>query len=281
MSISFVVAPMQQRITLKAGETYEGYITVTNPAAATEDFLYKAILSPYTVAGADYSPDFLNESDWSRIVGWTKVEDTEGSLKPNETRKIKFSVKVPENAPAGGQYMAIRVSSNQPTSSDSGAAIQDVYELAAVIYANVEGETVHEGKILNNTMAGFVAVGNPNTSVELSNNGNVHEVATTKITIKDVFSGQTILPTDDIEGSYESIIMPETTRTVTRDLDMLSALGIYEVTQEVDYMGEQSSITGIMVVCPIWFIALVVATFLSVIGMFCYGRHLKHKKSKN
>lgn len=269
---------MNQKIDLKAGETFEGSITIANPKAATEDFYYKVSLSPYSVIGEGYTPDFKTISDWSRMVEWMTIDSTEGVLKPNETKDIHFTVKVPGDAPAGGQYAMIGVSSNNPVASSENGTVQNVFEMASIVYATVDGETVHEGKILNNAVSDFVAVGTPRASATVANHGNVHETLTTTLSIKNLVTGQVITPTDDVDGKFESTIMPDTTRTVDHELANIPALGIFEVKQQLSYLDQTSEVSTIMVVCPLWFIALVIATICSVICMFLYGRHLKKKK---
>ena len=276
MESSFTVSPMKKEITLEPGETYEGYIVVANPSTATQNFSFKASISPYSITNDKYEPDFETQSDWSQIVEWMKLDDTEGTLAPNETKKVHYKITVPESAPAGGQYAMIGITSANNGASEGG--VGNVYRVASLIYADIAGTTVRNGKIINNTVPGFVASGTPTTTVEVANEGNVHEKVKTTITVKNVFSGEKMHLSDAEEDAYESLVMPETTRTISRNLEGLPQLGIFEVTQDVSYLGQDSTVTGTLILCPIWFIALVAATIVSIVGMVCYGVHLRHKK---
>lgn len=278
MANQFSVSPMVSKIELKAGETYTGKITVANPAAATDDLYYKISLSPYSVSDTNYTPDFQTISDWSKIVEWIVARPASGVLKPNETAAIEYTITVPTNAPAGGQYAMIGVSSNPPLDGDQGGTVQNVFEMASLIYANIDGETKHEGKILKNEIPGFVYDGKPKTKVAVENNGNVHESAYTTLSVKNVLTGQELYPANETEGTMESLIMPETTREMLRDLDMISGIGVFEVKQVVSYLGEESSTSMIMVVCPIWFIVLVAATFISICSLIGIGKIRRRKK---
>lgn len=274
MSSSFVVSPMSQKIDLKAGETYHGYITVANPANSTEDFSFRVSLSPYSVSGTNYEADFSTKSDWSRIVDWMALEETSGTLRPNETKKINFTIKVPKDAPAGGQYAMIGIASDK----EKNSTVQDTFEMASLIYAAVEGETKHEGKIEGNSVPGFVASGVPTTKVTVSNNGNVHEIATTTIKVKNNLTGEEIKLSDRDNDSYDTVIMPSSTREIIRELSGMPQLGVFEVSQTVSYLGEETNITTVMVICPIWFMALVLGLIVSVVGMVCFSVHLRRKK---
>ena len=281
MQNTFVVTPMAQNITLDPGEVYHGSITIANPAAATEDFYYKVSISPYSVSGTDYEPDFQTQSDWSRIVEWIELETDSGSLKPNETKKINFTITVPSDAPAGGQYAMIGVRSNGTPDVSDSATVQNVFEMASLIYANVSGEVLRSGEILKNYIPGFVATGEPKLEISFSNQGNVHEVAKTTIAVKNVITGEVVLPKEDQSGIYETIVMPESTRTFFRDIKGTAALGIYEVKQDIEYLGETSSSTSIMIICPIWFMALVIFTISSIVAMVVYAKVLRKKRKDN
>ena len=275
MNNSFSVFPMTQKISLKAGETYHGYINVAIPAAATEDFAFKVELHPYSVSGKDYDVDLDTKSERSKIVDWIKIEDTEGILAPNGRQKINFTITVPENAPAGGQYAMIGVSSDN--SAKEGDVVQNVYEMTSIIFAEIDGEIHHGGEILENYIPGFVTSGAPVVKTTVTNTGNVHETAYSAIKVKNAITGQEII-TPRQDDMHESIIMPESTRELVRTLADLPALGVFEVTQDISYLDHTLNNTTVMVVCPIWFIMLVLATILSVVLMIIYGKHLKRKK---
>ncbi len=277
---SFSLSPMKQEIDLKAGEVYEGSVLVSNPNTSIEDFEYEVHAMPYSVSGTDYSPDFETMSDWSKIVDWIKIEEPSGVLKPNETRRIYYKIEVPLSAPAGGQYAMIGLSST-PTSVSKRSEVQDTYTLTSLIYARVEGETVYSGEILENYVPGFVSSGTPTTIVTVSNTGNVHEKLKVDLKVKNLFTGESLSLSGEDSDTYESLILPDSTRVVSRALDGMPGLGIFEVSQNVDYIGENSSNTTVMLICPIWFMVLSIVTVTVVITTILYKimRTIrKHKK---
>ena len=275
---AFTIMPMNQKITLNPGEVYEGYITIINPSYATEDFAYKAEVTPYSVADEEYTADLLSESDRTAISKWITIEEPTGSVKPNESKEIKFTIKVPQNAPAGGQYGTIAVSSNQDSSNASGVSVQNVFEIASIIYADVAGETVHDGEILENNVPSFVLNNPVKTTAILTNKGNVHETAIFTITVSDVFTGRVILPTEENTGRYSEVIMPETTRYAEREVSDLPALGVVKVTQTIDYNGQTSTTEKQIIICPVWFMALVLLTLASIIAAVVIIVKKRHRK---
>ncbi|MBO7132043.1 hypothetical protein J6V85_02140 [Candidatus Saccharibacteria bacterium] len=274
---SFTVLPMSQRFSLEPGKTYTGSLSIVNPADATEDFLYSISVSPYGVMGEDYTADLVTVTNHSEIVKWIKISEPKGRVKPNETKEVEFTITVPENAAAGGQYAAIAVSSNEAASASEGVAVSNVFELASLVYASVSGKTEHKGEILENNIPGFVVSAPITLSALISNEGNVHEDATFIITVSNFFTGQVILPTEDNEGHYNELIMPETTREVTRQINDLPALGIMKVSQTIYYQGDYKTLEKNVIICPIWFLFLVGLTILAIIGTII-RLIIKHKR---
>lgn len=280
-SNTFTLTPMSQDIALKPGSTYTGSITIINPASSKSDFNYKVSVTPFNVVGDEYAVDLATEYNRSMITKWIKVSEPTGTLKPNESRQIEYTIKVPDDAPAGGQYATLTVSQGEEQAKDGGLSVNSVLEMASVIYAAVDGETVHQGQILENSIPGFV-VGPPvKLTAVLENSGNVHEFATYTITVKDLFTGQVILPTDENDGQYSEVIMPETTFHSEREISNLPTIGIVNVTQTIKYNGQTSTQESNIIICPIWFIVLVLLTIAALITtiVLIVKKHRKHKKS--
>ena len=262
---SFVISPMTKRIELNAGEVYHGTLSVSNPADATNDFNYKVSVSSYTVTGDDYSADFLTENDRTLITNWITLDRDSGTLKPNETAKINYTITVPENAPAGGQYAALLVTSDSDNDAADGIAVKNVFEMASIIFAKVAGETEHGGKVIENSIPGFVTDLPIRVDATVTNEGNVHDIARVAVEVRSVFSAEPIYPKSYENNTIEETIMPETTRHISRDLDGFSPLGIYTIKQTITYLDEVSVVERTVIACPIWFIVLLGLTIITII----------------
>lgn len=276
---SFTVLPMSQRFSLDPGETYTGSISIVNPADATRDFNYIMSVTPYGVMDESYTADLATVTNRSEIVKWIKISEPSGTIKPNETKEVEFTITVPKDAASGGQYAAITVSSNDTNNVSQGVAVNNVFELASLVYATVSGQTKHDGEILENKVPGFVVRSPITLSALIKNDGNIHEDATFVISASNVFTGEVILPTEDNDGRYNELIMPETTRQVTREITSLPALGVIKVNQTIYYQGDVQTVEKNVIICPIWFMCLVGVTILAIIGTII-GIILKHKKKK-
>ena len=280
---TFTITPMSQNISLDPGTTYTGYITIINPTDSTTDFSYKASVTPFGVNGESYDIDLLTEYNRSMISKWITIPEPTGKLKPGESTKLEFQINVPENAPSGGQYATIAVSSdNAVTGSNEGLAVQNVLEMASVVYATVAGETVHDGEILENNIPSFSVSPPVTLSAMIKNDGNVHDYAYYSITVTDFFTGQVILPNEEADGQYADIIMPETTYLSQREVSNLPMVGIVKVKQTVRFNGKASTEEGNIIICPIWFMLLIILTIAALITsiVLIIKKHRKNKASK-
>ncbi|MBQ2695542.1 hypothetical protein IJG04_02815 [Candidatus Saccharibacteria bacterium] len=276
---AFTLMPMSQTMSLKAGNTYDGYVTIANPMEATSNFDYVANVAPYSVVGEEYLADLATRSDANMLADWITIENPTGTIEPNGTVKVHYTIKVPKDAPAGGQYAAITVYSNPGSREDGGVAINNIIEMASVIYGQVQGEIVHDGEVLSNNIPGFITSLPLVTDITFVNKSNVHEVATIKIEVKNALTGETVFPKDDESNLFSELTMPNTTRLLTREISQLSDLGVYQVSQSVTYLGENYDNTQTVFVCPLWFMGLValtiVAFVLTIVKMV--KRHRHHK----
>ena len=263
----FLITPMTQTVSLEAGQTYEGTIKVANPADATRDFSFVSSVSPYGVVGEDYAADLATKSNRTMIADWITLEDDKGTLSPNGTANIKYKITVPENAPAGAQYAAIVVSQDKEQVEKSGMNIDNIVEMASIIYADVAGETVMDGHILENNVPGFSTTVPITVSARLDNQGNIHESATITIAARNNLTGEVYLPTESNDGSYEELVLPDTTREVKRNVEGLPMLGVVHLEQTVYYNGEVSKEERDVIICPVWFMVLIAVAFVSIVAL--------------
>ena len=277
----FTVTPMSQKVeNLEPGQTYTGSITVINPATAEEDFYYSVSVAPYGVMGTNYAANLTSETGYTQLAKWITIDEPTGTISPNGVATVNYTITVPENAPGGGQYAALIVSKDPKVveGMDKGVSVQDVYEMASLIYADIAGETIHKGEILENNISAFVVNPKIDLGVLISNGGNVHEIATIIIEATDFFTGDVILEAEDKTDYYTELIMPESTRYVERSINNnLPQLGVVKVSQTVYYNGGYSKQERDVIICPIWFLLLIFFILFMLVGMIV-GLAMRHRK---
>ena len=74
--------------------------------------------------------------------------------------------------------------------------------------------------------------------------------------------------------------MPETTYESQREISNLPVIGVVNVTQTIRFNGEVSTVENNIVICPIWFMALVVLTIAALITTIVaiIKKHRRNKK---
>ncbi|MBQ1387452.1 hypothetical protein IIY68_01525 [Candidatus Saccharibacteria bacterium] len=275
----FSVTPMNRMIELVPGETYVFSITVSNPVNSAENFDYKAYAAPYSVVTEEYDADVMTKTDHTRMADWITIAKPTGTLAPNETKDIEFTITVPENAPGGGQYAAIIVGADDKDEVNGNTAVTNVLEIASILYAKVDGEIIHKGEVLENNVPGFVVEPRINISSLIVNEGNMHEIAEITIKVTNIFTGETIASAELDNGAYAELIMPDSKRFLNKEVDELPMIGIINVQQNIYYNGETSTVEKNVIVCPIWFLVLVVLTLTAIIWKIV-KTICKHQKKK-
>ena len=278
-SNTFTILPMGRDVSLKAGEKVTGTITVLNQQDSKDPFTYKVTVAPYGVEGEDYNADLVSTTEQTQLAKWITIENPTGTIAPNESAEINYTITVPEDAPGGGQYAAIIVGSDN--TSDSSSVVEYVYEMASIVYARVAGETVHDGAITSHTVPAFSTVPKVAITAQLENNGNVHEYANIDLTVTNFFSGEEIVSTEETETRVAEVIMPYTHRQLINNLENLPSLGVVTVKESITYLGETSNIEQHVIICPLWFLLLVSCTLISIIAAIVVRIRKSHRKLKS
>ena len=278
-SNEFSVTPMNRMVDLMPGETYTFSITVLNPVNSAGNLDYKVYAAPYRVVTESYDADVATMTDRTQMANWITILEPTGTLVPNETREIEFTVQVPEDAPGGGQYAAIIVGVDNDNKTHENVGVANVLEIASIMYAKVAGDIVYEGEILENNVPGFSVVAPVSVSTLINNTGNMHNAADIVVTAQNVFTGEMLVSPDLDNGARRELIMPDSTKFVSTEIDDLPLVGIVRVVQSVYYNSKVSTVEKNLIVCPIWFLVLALLT-VSAIVIKIVRTVRKHKKKK-
>ena len=275
----FSVTPMNQMVELVPGETYNFAVTVLNPVNSTENLDYKVHAVPYSVVTEAYYADISTQTDHTRMADWITIPEPTGTLAPNETREIEFTITVPADAPGGGQYAAIMVGIDNKNQNYDNMSVTNVLEIASIIYAKVDGEIIHKGEVVENSVPVFTADPKITLSSLIKNEGNMHEIASIAITVKNVFTGETLASAELDNGVYAELIMPDSQRFINKEVDGLPMMGIINVQQKIYYNGETSTVEKNVLICPIWFLVLTLLTLAAIVAGVAKSIR-RHKKNK-
>ena len=260
-----VFGPPTQRIMLEAGQTYRSSMYISNPSDSVRATKYILYVTPYGVSDENYSPIFDQENAYTQIADWITLDKTEGILQPGEKEDIGFTINVPVDAPAGGQYATIMAQDTTDLGSDQegkGLSVSSITAIGAIVYADVDGETRKEGIILENNIPSFVFTSPLEAFSRVKNSGNVHTDAEYVLQVWPLFSDSEICTNE--EEPDTKIVMPETEYVRNETCD-LPPIGIFKAKQTVRLFDEISTIEKLVIVCPLWLLFIIVFAIVMLI----------------
>lgn len=257
---AFTVSPMNQKLILDPGESYTASFKIHAPATNNVDMNYEISVGAFYV-DEDYETTFDEAGDMNQIVDWITIDSAKkGKLTPNEGEEVIFTIDVPKDAPAGGQYATIKVTSKADESGEStsgtAATVQQVFQIAHLVFAEITGDTIHNGEIAEINVPSFLLSGNIAGTSAIKNTGNVHGSAKYTLQVFPLFSGEEVYTNE--EEPETRTILPD--RTLYNELtwENTPAFGIFNVIYTVEFEGVTAQVSKLVIKCPIWLLAIII-----------------------
>ena len=266
--IGIAMSPMNQKIILNPGEKYVGAFNISNPKNNNGDFKYKVTVEPFFV-DEDYNVYFEETEGLNQIVDWTTTDIASGVLAVGAYEKISFTIDVPKDAPAGGQYVAIVVSSDNGTANGDGQsdtvglAMKQGMGMAHIIYAEIAGTTKRSGELIDTSVPSFLFDGNITAESTLKNTGNTHGTATYKMQVFPLFSNEEVYTNE--ENPETKTILPNRILTNKSIWDQTPAVGIFNVKYTVEFEGVTTEVNKLVIKCPLWLLFIIIFIIVAII----------------
>lgn len=286
ISSGITMAPMNQNIVLSPGNSYNASFIISNPANSSDNINYKLGIEPFYLDNNN-AVEFGTDKDSNAIVNWiTFISPIEGELTPNETKEINFTINVPEKTPAGGQYAAITVtkkisnSDEEENKSETShqATIKEVQRVGHLIYAEVTGNTIKNGEILDANVSSFLFNDNIKGTSSIKNTGNVHGIAKYTLRVFPLFSDEEIYTNE--EDPAIMIIFPDRTVYNETSWDETPTIGIFNVIYTVEFENATTEIKKLVIKCPIWLLFIIVFAIFALIFYFIAKSKARKKASQ-
>lgn len=152
--VALSITPSVQSFEIMPGDSVEGVVTITN----TED--EALVVVPFTKNWF-----VLPNNKQFKIDDWLKMRDEKFSLKPGESKKIKFIAKAPKKAQ--GELVGML---SFRTNSDSRESV--AFMMSGAVYVAVKGTERFAGDI--HAMMVTPSTDSVKAGILLRNTGNVH-----------------------------------------------------------------------------------------------------------
>ncbi|MBO4813058.1 hypothetical protein J5491_02830 [Candidatus Saccharibacteria bacterium] len=282
-SNSMTISPPNQSIILVPGEKYTNSLNIFNANDSTRDLKYEISVGSFSQKNDngkdDYGTvDLVSESSYNQIMDWITFNKTSGTVSPNKSDDVVYTIDVPEDAPAGGQYATIVVTDVTTSSASEGGNINidQSFQFASIIYAEVAGETREEGLIKENAIPSFLLSGPLQATSMVRNNGNVHTEAKYTLQVWPLFSDEEICTNE--ENPETSLVLPETERYHAQTCE-LPMVGIFKAKQTVQIFGEVSVVERTVIMCPVWLLFIIIFVIIMLI-IWIFAKTKRKKNSR-
>ncbi len=246
---------------MQPGKSYDGVFKVQNTGG--KDLDYAITITPYSVKDDKYALDSDTETAYTQMKDWITLSQDSGKLSPNDAEEIKYTIRVPQDAPAGGQYALINIRLVQENDSNSGATITANKQIGFRLLGEIEGNTRRTGKVTEQNIPSILF--NPPISATsvVENTGNTHITASYVLRVFPLFSNEEVYTNED--SPYEVTVLPETSRYNSISWDDAPHLGIFRVEQTVTIADDTQTIKKTVFLCPIWLIFIILLIIFCVI----------------
>lgn len=246
---------------MQPGKSYDGVFKVQNTGG--KDLDYAITITPYSVKDDKYALDSDTETAYTQMKDWITLSQDSGKLSPNDAEEIKYTIRVPQDAPAGGQYALINIRLVQENDSNSGATITANKQIGFRLLGEIEGNTRRTGKVTEQNIPSILF--NPPISATsvVENTGNTHITASYVLRVFPLFSNEEVYTNED--SPYEVTVLPETSRYSSISWDDAPHLGIFRVEQTVTIADDTQTIKKTVFLCPIWLIFIILLIIFCVI----------------
>lgn len=250
---------------MQPGKTYDGVFKVQNTGA--KEFEYAISITPYSFSDDKYTLDSETETTYTQMKDWVTLSQDSGTLAPDSTEEIKYSIRVPSDAPAGGQYALINIRMVQSDDTSSGAAISATKQIGFRLLGDIEGNTRRTGKVTEQSIPSILF--NPPISATsvVENTGNTHITASYVLQVFPLFGNEEVYTNE--ESPYEVTVLPETSRYNSISWDDAPHLGIFRVKQTVTIADDTQFIEKTVFLCPIWFIFIILLIIFCIVFWIC------------
>ena len=275
---AFGLSPMNQVVVLNPGETYRDTLTIINTGDRENEFNYKITVQPFDMNGK--MNVFDSYSDHTQIVDWiTIIGDEEGSVEAGETKEFEYIIEVPEDAPAGGQYAAITITANNEAGGESeGFGLNENMAIAHLVYAEITGETVRQGEILDASVPGFLFSGSISGNSTIKNTGNVHGKAKYTLKVFPLFSDEELYTNE--EEPEVVTILPDRELYNESFWNETPMIGVFNVIYTVEFEGVTTEVSKLVIKCPIWLLFVILAVIAALVIWIVMKIRFGKKKSK-
>ncbi|MDP3994723.1 MAG: hypothetical protein Q8P91_02750 [bacterium] len=285
--LPLVVAPARQQIAIDPGKKESLIIKFFNESEVPVSGIIKAV--DFIVKGSDGKPILLEENPVLPATGrysasnWIKLPYERAAIPAGAVLKVQFDINVPQDALAGGRYVAVYF---EQTGYDIGTSATLFRQgesavsprIVGLVNIKVNGPVTEGASVQKFSAPGFAEYGPVTVSTEIFNSGNYHITPQGQISLFD-FMGREIA----VVPLEEKNIFPDSSRTYETEIGPKLLLGKFKLTLNAAYgeTGQALTASAYIWIIP-WkmILAVVLGIIIIITLVYIFWNKLKKKEKE-
>lgn len=243
--LPLIVAPAKQELILTPGSSTAVDIRFYNQADVPISGIIKVV--DFIVEDNKGTPKLIEDPSQASprfsAAQWLSLPVDRATIAAKDKIEIQAKIKVPQDARAGGRYVAIFFQPASPialgsnASKEAGSTITS--RIAGLIYIRIPGPITENALITSFFSKSFWEFGPVNVHTEILNRGDYHIRPRGTISLKNMFGGKL-----DQVKLEESNIFPDVSRTFDNKVGPTWMLGRYQLDLSASYGDKGQSIAS-------------------------------------
>lgn len=275
--LPLTVAPARQEITVDPGEqtaiNVRFYNTSDSPISGivkVADFIVDDNQgSPRIIENVSQAPPRFAASNWLTLP-YDKI-----TIAGNDKVSLQAKIKVPDNATAGGRYIAVYFEPSgtipQAVGAQKEAGTGIISRIASLVYLTVNGPVTENAIVSRFFTKSFWEYGPIEVQTEILNRSDLHIRPKGVISLTNAFGGLV-----DQQKLKEQNIFPDISRSYKNNLGKKWLIGRYRIDLSASYGKQGKALTSAIYVWVFpWKIALIIV--LTLIIFILLGKNFYQK----
>lgn len=176
-SQTLTVTPPLFQISVNPGQLWQSSVKVVN--SNPYDLTVYAEVVNFEAQGergqGRFVPIMHDTDTKSTLAEWIDVGPGPYTISREQTANIPFFIEVPDNAPPGGHFAAVLISTKPPKAEEGTVALGTSQAVTSLFFLRIEGDVVEHGNIREfRSLKRFYDMPTAEFSLRFENKGNVH-----------------------------------------------------------------------------------------------------------
>lgn len=171
------VTPPLFQISVVPGDVWQSSIKVVNGNAYPLT-VYAEVVNFEAMGESGqgkFIPILSKGEDTITLAEWITIPEGPYEISPEATSEVSFFLDVPKDAPPGGHYAAILISTKPPASESNEPIVQTAQVVTSLFFVRIEGDVYEKGDIREfGVRDAFLPTPEAEFSLRFENKGNVH-----------------------------------------------------------------------------------------------------------